>query len=1077
MTQAQLFLDAAYNQLDFLQGDLVGSDLSPSNPEWVDKGDWAALAKHVGADKILFVQGNPVVVFAKSDSDDPEVLRKLFQKVWCMSRPNLLFIASPGALAVYDLAQAPASTSEEWEQCKPLDVVRDVSNVAEELKAYHRAQIETGKLFEERRFGATKYRADRALIQDLRTVRASLVKEGLADDKRKYAHALIGRSIFIRYLEDRKILTRDYFLKIAQKKSAWQKILNSSPSTPYVNPEMDAVCYLKVLENKEFTYDLFRQLAEDFNGDMFPKDGEEEHAVTQEHLHLLQGFLRGDTDPQQKLFFWAYKFDIIPIELVSSIYEEFYQTTTEGKDGKGTHYTPAALVDFLLSQLLTQDRLSKNPVILDPACGSGIFLVESFRRIVRYRVQDGGRRLSPLQLRKILREQIRGIDINEEAIRVAAFSLYLALLHYQEPKDILEQIAKGHRLPCLVTLKEEQQRKENTDYLDVLQAENAFSPNVDMKVDIVVGNPPWGHPERKKGDNEKEKEEERLEAKVGLNWCKQRNCPVGDQERSQAFIWRAIDFLYENGCAGLLVSSGILHKIGKKPNYKSREFRKKWLEDITLLHIVHFAHVRDVFFEQTIAPFVAVLFSKSHPNTEDRFLYSSAKKSEFVQSCQAVVLSKNDIHWLSQGDFRCNDTLWKTYWFGGHRDAGFLANLRVYPALKNLSGTDESCRVITGRGFQKSGGPLKPAGWLLNYKNLPTKKFTPCNPIEDREFEDVPNKVFCWPSEEEVLRGPRLLFLQGIKQEDEPKGRIYARFETKDYCFEKSIYGIKLHDASTKEYHALLGILWSSLVRYYFFLTCAQWGTWNYQVLLEELRELPIRLPEDEKTQQAISSTVKALSKCYQAALRNPNEEAILQRKLDAAVFDAYELSVWERDQIRDMCDVGIAFFYDSVNSIGARPLDLTLLPSKSGIAVELGSAPDNRTDIRGYLETFLSIWNRELEPDGEFSWQIIAPGNSAPMVAAVFSTQVKGAQPERYTESDEAAWGDLLKQLSENLRVPFYSKNIYIDGLVRSVLPTQIIIIKRNEGRLWTRSAAREDAEATLLKAIQLDSATGELA
>jgi hypothetical protein len=44
---------------------------------------------------------------------------------------------------------------------------------------------------------------------------------------------------------------------------------------------------------------------------------------------------------------------------------------------------------------------------------------------------------------------------------------------------------------------------------------------------------------------------------------------------------------------------------------------------------------------------------------------------------------------------------------------------------------------------------------------------------------------------------------------------------------------------------------------------------------------------------------------------------------------------------------------------------------------------------------------------------------------------------------------------------------------MIRVVSDTQIIIIKRNEMRLWTRSMAREDAEATLLQAIHLQETT----
>jgi len=87
MAEAQQFLDAVYEELDFEHGDLISGDLPCSDDAWTDdawteKGDWAELTRHGGAQKIFFVRGNPVVVFAKQDSEDPEELRQLFRSVW-----------------------------------------------------------------------------------------------------------------------------------------------------------------------------------------------------------------------------------------------------------------------------------------------------------------------------------------------------------------------------------------------------------------------------------------------------------------------------------------------------------------------------------------------------------------------------------------------------------------------------------------------------------------------------------------------------------------------------------------------------------------------------------------------------------------------------------------------------------------------------------------------------------------------------------------------------------------------------------------------------------------------------------
>jgi hypothetical protein len=111
--------------------------------------------------------------------------------------------------------------------------------------------------------------------------------------------------------------------------------------------------------------------------------------------------------------------------------------------------------------------------------------------------------LRPDELRTILREQIAGVDVQPEAIRVAAFSLYLALLHYLDPPDIL-----GQRLPTLI-YSADRRTTDPKQHFDILVAANAFDIEAVVKeepirkrfssqcADVVVGNPPWGFPKKK----------------------------------------------------------------------------------------------------------------------------------------------------------------------------------------------------------------------------------------------------------------------------------------------------------------------------------------------------------------------------------------------------------------------------------------------------------------------------------------------------------------------------------------------------------------------------------------------------
>ena len=1096
INSAKELLEVAYTALELDKGELLSAEFSPTQEtnleQWINKGDWLSLAKQLNAEKIFFVKDDPVIVFARSDSQNIAALRKIFNDVWCMARPQRLFLASDGELAVYDLTKPPIKKDEDWEKNKPLALARNISDIARELKSYRRENIESGKLFEEKHFGRDDQRADQSLIRDLKIVRAKLTSS-ISDKKleRKYAHALIGRSIFIRYLEDRKILTIEYFENVAKKHNnlEWKLILDAKLNKPDIDQDMEKLLYPRVLDNKEFTYALFDQLSEDFNGDMFPSDPDERQNVNSEHLGLLQGFLRGDVDSQQTLFFWAYKFDIIPIELISSIYEEFYLTSNADEGNHGTHYTPSSLVRFVLSQVLTPDCLEKKPRILDPCCGSGIFLVEAFRRIVRYSFFKKGKMPSPTELKTIIRDQLAGIEINEEAVRVSAFSLYLALLHFQKPPAIWQQIKEGQRLPSLkyqansIGTGEKFNNLIEANAFDVTEKVNdedvlsKFSSNC---ADVVIGNPPWGTPKPgdKLGENALQK---------ALDWCKQNDYPVGDRERSQAFIWRTLDFLKDDGVASLLVSTGVFFK----HNSNSKEFRRLWLSSIRLIEVINFSHVRDIFFAGAISPFASVVFQKS--STVDFpyqvVNYFSAKKSSQAVCLKSVVLSYADIQRVTQLDLLENDKLWKIYWWGNHRDLALINSLELNSSLEKLCDPDN-----TGRGFEERKGE-KSSRELQKYKELPTTKLKRYGVLDKKRLKIVPLLVGRMGKSEGLYSGTRILVKRGITEKSSPKGQIIARLESESFCFRNSIFCVKLADPEDWKYKIILAILWSSLSRYYFFMTSSTWGMWHHEIHHEELLSLPIRFPDSQETIDRIVYIVDQLRSIDLSHKKKlPSKEKIqleiqlemsidlsnhknrfedikaLQNELDQAIFNLYELRISERDLIRDMCDIGIEFFYNKIKSQAVKPIVKRNLKCKYGLLQTTLSLNDSDlpVELKDYLKILLNAWNRELSPEGEFSWRIITSDQSTAMLCVVLSTQEVGHIPQ-FLDNDEDAWTAILNELNDTLLVPYKSSRIYIDGIVRAVTDTDIIIIKRNEKRLWTKSMAREDVEATLLQAINL--------
>lgn len=1067
-------LNAAIISLGFDQGQLFSADKQPSDEtrgQWVEKGDWLSLANFVGAEKLFFVDQNPVIVFARADTTDLALLRKLYNRIWCMARPQLLFLARPGELSVYDLSKPPIAADEsiDAQERQISETVRSIAEVQTRLAAFRREEIETGRLFETPTFKGGTSRADRALIRDLRIVRQQLLSRGL---EAKYAHSLIGRSIFIRYLEDRSILLPDYFEIVARGNKKWVGLLNRDLATPAATEEMDRIRYLKVLEDHEFTYKLFDQLATDFNGDMFPVDAAERANVTSDHLALLRDLLIGNTSDQQQLFFYAYKFDVIPIELISSIYEEFYNEQRGKGNNHGSHYTPSALVDFVLARTLTENVLANDPRILDPACGSGIFLVESFRRIVRYQTwKQGGKRLSRPQLRRILRDQIAGIDINEEAVRVAAFSLYLAFLHYQEPREINEQ----RRLP---NLKWSQSHHDQRDqYFNILLHGNAFDaaePNRtdaiarrfgEGSTDIVVGNPPWGYP--KANDTLG-----RSALEVTLRWCSDNQVTIGDNELSQAFLHLSKCLLRDGGTAGLLVSTGVFFK----SHPMSRRFRDQWLREVSLSHVVNFAQVRHLFFRgatrkaEAIAPFAAVVFSKGAYKAGHRFGYWSVKRTVFVENTQAVVLSKADMSWLSQQDCIDYEHLWKIYWWGSYRDEVLVRALERFPSLSELCQTIPGTEVTSNIGFVEGEKGRVPSDWLKKYKMLPTSAFVSYGPLPTRELTTVPDVVRRRGSED-AYRGHRLLVRRGIQS----PGRLAVRLEQRSFCFTHSIFSFGLRGLSEWQEKVLLGIFWSDLARYYLFLTTGSWGMWHDELSMAAIGKMPIVMPSNQKMVSELIEVVDALraydlrasSQLFDASQVQEQSLETLEMRLNKAVFDLYELNAAEKDLVSDMCNIGLDLLYAKQASFAVKPLVLPAL--RSGTPGR--RAAKDRTEIEEYIDLFLRIWSRDLNPNAKVEWKLYSSESGSPLLAVLFR-MLESSSGQTVPANSPDGWSGVLNLLDKGTVQSYGSRQIYIDSFVRLVTEDTILLIKRNEKRFWTRSAARQDAEATQLQAMLLQGA-----
>jgi SAM-dependent methyltransferase len=1031
---AEEFLTAAYTQLgyDSGQGFKVPCDRPAEihSEDAVEKYEWLKLAADLKAERLFFVNNYPVVLFFKLDAVNEEQLRQLHIQVWNMSRAPFFFVALPGELRLYSAYQKPVRDPKEWSSEQHwLKRVDDITQVAEALREFSRPEIESERAF---RSLDRRQRADEWLLHNLRLLRQQLEHLGLSLD---HTLDLIGRSIFIRYLEDRQVLLAEYFADVTHGR---------------------AKTYCDVLQNPADTYRLFRKLRDDFNGNMFPLSEAEERAATPKRLELLRSFLLGERmDAQRELFFWAYRFDVIPIELISSIYEEFYHELNDDK--RGTHYTPAVLVDFVLSECLVGQQLESGTV-LDLACGSGTFLVEAFRRMVYHQMNVRGRRLRPNELVKLLRERIFGVDINGAAIRVAAFSLYLALLDLMEPSDI-----RRHQLPLLLYTPGKKGEDNGANLFEansfwLTPAERLALTNRlrqrsyagrardkqmlswpqlllgDSKFDLVVGNPPWGEPE----DSE--------EGKRPSLWCEAFDLPVGDKELSQCFVWRARSLLTPSGEASLLVSSGVFFK----HNQTSLAFRQTFLRTNRIRAVFDFSHVRHTFFQgqknSADAPFAALFFSKAEPEKalHNKLIYASAKRTQIVERLQVVTLDRSDWHIVSQAQILEFDALWKVLLWGGIQDIQLIAELGTNKALRDFVSD-------YGRGFEETGRQIYHSDQLGVKLELPIKFFA--RQIDSEHLVPIVPRGLYRLGNLALYKGPRLLIKGGLTERGDRLAEITATLDNRPFAFRSSICGMRLDSLPIEHRKVLLGIVWSSLTLYYHFLTCAKWGFWHHDILIDEHLGLPVRLPEDKILLQHIVNLVDRLAKTNSntPTLFAPTAvpRATLEKELDEAVFDLYELSEEQRDLVRDFCQTTLDFFYNGSSSNAVKRPALQ--------------------QLQEYKTAFLDVWQDRLKPkDKELEARIYAPASN-PLVGISFDLKRLGTAKEVEPLTDDVEWNKLFRRLAKALPEQ-RSQRIYLDRVVKALAGSSMLIVKRAEQRLWTRSQARRDANELLTEVFKVE-------
>ena len=1012
------------------------------------------LVKEFGIDKIYFCDdenNSYPAVFLKQvvsfDANTLEQIAEVQRKIWNYRKVLFLYVHNETEIRIYNCAEKPFAIKYEEtdyeKELQKLEIQRTTLSDKEALtnliKVFSSIAIDTGIIWtlEEAATIRNKInlqrRVDKFLVDSLFNTANELQYQGLSIG---LIHKIIMRSLFLLYLEDREATDEKFYSQFKSKASS----------------------YFNVLEDVDSTYALYKKLAERFNGSLFALNDNEVRLNLKQLGLIKECFISGnDGSKQVKLFAdWRlFDFKIIQIELLSEIYENFLaRIDPQKKQQTGTYYTPPSLVELILNEKLpvNNNEDSYNVKIIDPACGSGIFLVESFKRLVKRHENKFNKKLTDFdELKALLTNNIFGIELQAQAIKVAAFSLYLALVDNLNPKTIWQE--EDNKLPFLIN-------NPNDDSLKV-QGNNLFCRDTiednteieKIEFDLVVGNPPFGT--------------KNLLPSI-RNYCDKNGFA---KEMVLPFLHKAINFS-PKGEIALIFNTKVLTNTGS--TYK--KFRE-WLFNETYVEKVYnFSILRKVpksfggqLFGSAVGPISIVFYKKDIPqNSSDRIVYYAPKTYVKSNVLEGVSIDSTDVKFLPREECQNSETkIWKIAMWGGMGDYHLINRLNE-KVEATISSFISNNQIKSGVGFQLLT-QAKDKPWnsevlsslsYIDAENI-NRYYTPkenLGTIGDsiktkkaidfyKAFYKVEqisqiNKLTSFRrfGDMNAYNAPHIVVKKGLENNG-----VCASLLEFNCAFRDGVYGFYTNSENEKLLNVLLAYLNSKLSSYFLFMTISSYGVEREQIMKKEYLSIPMKL--DAKQITTIAKEVKKIldNNSDNSLSNNVLVDNYFNETIELIINESLGISAKEAILINDAIESTIDLFHKNKKSKALLPV----------------------IDIQDYAFVFCNELNDFLDDQDLFANATIFDINTfSPLMAIKISFE---DVRKNLSKSKE----DINKELKKLDRLLWEEKaaNIYFRKKLNYKVSDDVYyVVRPNQRRFWTKSMALEDASGLILEILNED-------
>lgn len=684
---------------------------------------------------------------------------------------------------------------------------------------------------------------DTHLVESLESL---LKKLADCDLSYEYAHGLIDRCLFASFLDHRNLWKPKLLLSDALDKR----------NIPSINS-------------------IFDELAEQFNGELSRAP---RCFLTHDIIGALADvFASMPFDGNQQRLF-PYRFDLINTDMISSIFERFIEATALWSNNvSGTHYTPRQIALRVVEKTLEPLLLDKNEselheiTILDPCCGSGIFLVQAFltlkKSINNQRELSGRSPLSAQESVELMVHTITGWDIEPTAIRIAAFSLTLAIL------DGVEQIPTNFKFPYLINnmlfirdglLNGVVEKKGNIPLLT--PPESSYIEQ--KKFDVVIGNPPWGF----KSFSQSYKKI--LKAKY----------PQPNKgSSSEAFAFKFLELTKATGRVGVLLNSTVWTN-------RTSQFRVALDTTGRLESVIDFSCVHDILGYSSSSEHTTALFFGKY--REDRAIsLLIPTHTPFSRMMKFVMIHDSNYRLL---DLHELNKLEKQY--GLNPLAIMHASSDERRLIKRIFDDNLQTEIDAQKGGQVRYGANIDLPFKAKYIGLCTHTKNSYSQIQKNDLRRTAEKSQSF----------RLLL-----RRHEVKGRLHVAVKSGNFTILDDV--IALSSVSYDDY-ALASIFSSKFAFFVIKFIARQFGQRSHSYLDDTaVRLFPLVRPNS----QMVNELLKLLSNLGRqlSNVQNEGENLItsevvldsLLEEIDQVVYELYGLSYWDIESVESFFERSIA--------------------------------------------------------------------------------------------------------------------------------------------------------------------------